>query len=166
MATAISDYTASATITITLASIATSSTWVAGAESTVIDNTTNKFVDALVGGKITVGTTPTANTQIRVYVFNPIDSTPTYPDTMDGTDSVETLASVGVGRGFLKLGAVLDVDAATSNIAYPFSFSVAALFNSMPSRWSLFVTHNTGVNLHATAGNHVIKYEGIKYVIA
>jgi len=167
MSTITSNYAASAAITISLASIATSATFVAGAESTIIDNTSNKYVDAIVGGKITVGTTPTINTQIQIYVFTPIDSTPTYPDVMDGTDSVETLTSVGVGQGFLKLGAVLNVDAVTSNIAYPFSFSVAQLFGGvMPSRWGLFVTHNTGVNLHATGGNHVIKFEGITYGIA
>lgn len=167
MATATINYTASATITMTLASMASSATLVAGVESTVIDNTSNKFVDAIVGGKITVGTTPTINTQILVYVFAPIDSTPTYPDVMDGTDSVETLTSLGVGRGFLKLAAVLDVDAVTSNVAYPFSFSVAQLFGGvMPSRWSLFATQNTGAALHATGGNHVLKYEGIKYDVA
>jgi hypothetical protein len=166
MATVNIAYAASSVITITLASIATSATFAAGAESTVIDNTSNKYVDAIVGGKITVGTTPTINTQILVYVFTPIDSTPTYPDVMDGTDSVETLTSVGVGAAFLKLGAVLIVDAVTSNIAYPFSFAVAPLFGgSMPSRWSLFVTHNTGVNLNATGGNHVIKYEGVTYTV-
>lgn len=164
MATVTINYTASATITMSLASIATSATFVAGAESTVIDNTSNKYVDAIVGGKITVGTTPTINTQINVYVFTPIDSTPTYPDVMDGTDSVETLTSVGVGTAFLKLAAICNVDAVTSNIAYPFSFTVAQLFGGvMPSRWSLYVSHNTGVALNSTAGNHVIKFEGVKY---
>jgi len=159
-------YAASATITISLASIATSATFVAGAESTIVDNTSNLYVDAIVGGKITCGTTPTINTQILVYVFTPIDSTPTYPDVMDGTDSVETLSSVGVGQGFLKLASVLNVDSTTSDRAYPFSFSIAQLFGGvMPSRWGLFVAHNTGVNLNATGGNHVIKYEGITYTV-
>ena len=89
MATIKIAYAASATITMSLASIATSSTFVAGAESAIVDNTSNLYVDAIVGGKITVGTTPTANTQIQISVFTPIDSTPTYPDVMDGTDSVE-----------------------------------------------------------------------------
>ncbi len=160
-------YAASATITITLASIATSATFVAGAESTIVDNTTSLYTDALVGGKVTVGTTPTINTQIQISVFTPIDSTPTYPDVMDGTDSVETLTSVGVGQGFLKLAAVLNCDSTTSDRAYPFSFSVAQLFGGvMPSRWGLYVAHNTGVNLNATGGNHVIKFEGVNYTVA
>jgi hypothetical protein len=165
MATVNIAYAASATITITLSSIATSASFVAGAESTVVDNTSNKYVDAIVGGKITVGTTPTINTQILVYVFTPIDSTPTYPDVMDGTDSVETLTSVGVGRGFLKLGAVLDVDAVTSNIAYPFSFTVAQLFGGvMPSsEWSLYVSQY--VNLNSTAATMSSSTKGITYTV-
>ncbi len=158
---------ASTTITITLASIATSATFVAGAESAVVDNITTPYCDAIVSGKITVGTTPTINTQIQISVFTTLDSTPTYPDVMDGTDSVETLTSVGVGQGFLKLAAVLNCDSTTSDRAYPFSFTVAQLFGgTMPTRWSLYVAHNTGVNLNATGGNHVIKFEGINYTVA
>lgn len=168
MATANVAYAASATITCGVASLATSSTFVAGRESTVIDNTTNKYVDALLSGRVTVGTTPTVSTQILVYAFAILDDTPTYPDVMDGTDSAETLTSVGVGRGFLKLAAVLDVDSTTSDRAYDFGpLSVAQLFGGiMPNKWGIFVTHNTGVNLNATAGNHFFKYTGITYTVA
>lgn len=161
------NYTAPATITISPASLATSATFVAGRESTVVDNTSNKFVDALVAGIVTVGTTPTINTQIVIYVFSALDDVPTYPDVMDGTDSAETVTSVGVGRGYLKLAAILEVDATTSNRVYPFTFTVAQLFGGiMPKRWGLFVAHNTGVNLNATGGNHVFQFWGIKYDVA
>lgn len=168
MATTTTNYAASATITCSTASLATSATFVAGTESTAVDNTTNKYVDALLSGKFTVGTTPTVDTQIRIYVFSVLDSTPTYPDVMDGTDSAETITSVGVGRGFLKLAATLDVDSTTSDRAYNFGpVSVAKLFGGvLPPYWSLFVTHNTGVNANSTAGNHVYKYIGVKYDIA
>jgi hypothetical protein len=36
----------------------------------------------------------------------------------------------------------------------------------MPSRWALFVTHNTGVNLNSTAGNHFFKFIGVKFDVA
>lgn len=168
MATVTMNYAADAQLTITLAGLASSSTFVAGRESTVVDNTTNEYVDALLSGKITVGTTPTANTQIRVYVFSPINDTPTYPDVMDGTDSDETVTSVGVGQGYLKLLAVLNVDSATSNRPYAFGqVSVAGAFGGvLPARWSVFVTHNTAVNLNNTGGNHEISYQGIKYDVA
>lgn len=168
MATVSNNYAADAQLTISLASLASSSTFVAGQESAVVDNSSNLYLDALLSGKVTVGTTPTVNTQILVYVFGQNNDTPTYPDVMDGTDSAETLTSVGVGRGFLKLAAVLDVDSTTSDRAYPFGpVSVAALFGgALPQRWSVFVTHNTGVALNATAGNHEISYQGVKATVA
>ena len=66
MATATVSYSSNTAITMDLANLASSSTFLAGRESTQIDNTTNKYMDALVSGQISVGTTPTANTQIVV----------------------------------------------------------------------------------------------------
>ena len=168
MATVTANYAADAQLTVTLASLATSSTFVAGREATAVDNGTNKYVDALLSGKITVGTTPTANTQIRVYVFAATEDTPAWPDVMDGTDSAETLTTIGVGNGFLKLAAVLDVDSTTSDRTYAFGpVSVAQLFGGvLPEDWSVFVAHNTGVNLNATGSNHEISYKGVKFDVA
>lgn len=168
MATQNIAYSSNTTITISPASLASSATWVAGRESTLIDNTTNLYVDALVQGVITVGTTPTANTSIVVYVWgSSVSPATTAIDVIDGTDSAETITSTGVRNSFMKIGAVLDVPAATSNIAYPFSFGVAQLFGGvLPPYWGLFVAHNSGAALHATAGNHVVSYRGITYVVA
>ena len=167
MATVNIAYAASAAFTIAPENIATSATFVAGVESSVVDNTSNKYVDAIVGGLWTSGTTPTVNTQVLIYVGSVRDDTPTYPDVFDGTSSAETLTSAGVGRGFLKLAAIIDVDSTTSNRAYDVAFSVAQLFGGvMPLKWFLFITHNTGVNSNSTAGNHVWKYTGITYTVA
>src|SRR5690348_11547570 len=155
MATVNIAYGSSATITIAPENVATSSGFTAGVESAVIDNTSNKYVDAIVGGTWTSGTTPTINTQVLIYVFSVRDDTPTYPDVFDGTSSAETLTSAGVGRGFLKLAAVIDVDSTTSNRAYDVLFSVAQFFGGvMPLKWGVFITHNTGVNSNSTSGNH------------
>lgn len=160
-------YAGDATITIGLATtpLASSSTFVTGRQSTAIDNTSNLYDDALVSGQVTVGTTPTMATQIRVYVYAAQDQTPTYPDTFTGTDGDKTITSEGVASGMIRLAGVLSVDSTTSNRAYYLApFSVAALFGGiMPHRWGLFITHNTGVALNSTAGNHVWKYAGVTY---
>lgn len=168
MATVNISYRASSTITINPENVASSSTFVAGVESDVYDNTTNKDVDVLIAGTWTCGTTPTANTQVLIYVVAVRDDTPTYPDVFDGTHSAETVTSFGVGQGFMKLGGVLNVDSTTSNRAYDCApFSVAQLFGGVcPSKFVLFVTHNTGVNSNSTAGNHVWKATGITYTVA
>lgn len=168
MATEHIAYSTDTAITISLGSLASSATWVAGQESNLIDNTSNLYVDALVQGKIRVGTTPTTLTQIIVYVWGSSVSPGSVAiDVIDGTDSAETISSVGVRNSFLKIGAVLDVDSATSDRDYPFAFAVADLFGgSMPPYWGLFVAHNTVAALNATGGNHVISFRGITRTVA
>lgn len=169
MATVTPSYSANTTITMDLDGLGTSSTWIAGRESNEIDNTTNKYVDALVQGKVKVGTTPTANTAINIYVWGADTSLATTPiDTLDGTDSAETLTNTGVLNSALKLGATINVLVNTSDIVYNVApFSVAQLFGGiMPKFWGLFVAHNTGVNLHATDNTNFFSFNGIKYDVA
>lgn len=149
-------------LTNAIASLGSSSTWVAGYESDVTDNTTNLLLDYRVTGKVTVGTTPTINTEIRIYVVGIWGDVTTWPDVFDGTTGAETVTSVGVGTGFLKLGAVMLVDATTSDRPYPFDFTVAQLYGGVvPEKFVLFTTHNTGVALNATGGNHVFNVRGL-----
>jgi hypothetical protein len=169
MATATVNYASAAAITMDCANLASSATFVAGRESSQIDNTTNKYVDALVFGRVSVGTTPTANTSIMVYVYaGDVSLATTAVDVLDGTDSAETLTNIGQ-RDALRLGAVVNVPATTSDVAYEVQpFSVASLFGGvMPKFWGLFVTHNTGANLRNTAVNtDEFSYAGIKYDVA
>jgi hypothetical protein len=146
--------------------LASSSTWLAGYESAVVDNTTNKYLDYIIEGHYTVGTTPTINTEIRIYVVARWDGT-NWPDVFDGTTSAETVTSEGVRDGFAKLGAVMRVDATTSDRAYPFAFAVAPLYGGVcPPEFVLFSAHNTGVNLNATGGNQVTRQRGVYFTSA
>lgn len=169
MATSTINYSANTTITMDLANLGSSATFVAGRESSQIDNTSNKFVDALVSGTVSVGTTPTANTVIGIYVYGADTSLATTAiDVLDGTDSAETLTNVGI-LAALKIGATIAVPANTSDVQYfVLPFSVAALFGGvMPKFWGLFVSHNTAVNLRNNAVNtNSFEYVGIKYDIA
>lgn len=161
-------YAASSALTITLGGLATSSSHTAGRESTAVDNTSNKYLDYLLGGKIKVGTSPTAGTEIRVYVYASINDTPTYPDVFDGTDSAETITADGAAGSALKLAATLFCDATTSDRDYWFGpVSVASLFGgTLPKLFGVFVTHNTAVNLHATDGNHVLNITPVYETVA
>jgi len=154
-------YASSAALTITLASLATDTNLLAGRESTAVDNTTDKYIDYLLGGKITTGTSPTASKEIRVYVGALIEDS-TYPDVLDGTDSNETITSADIRDASLKLAAVLPTNN-TSDRTYFFApISVAALFGgTLPKKFVVFVVHNTGVNLNSTGGNHAIYVTGV-----
>lgn len=154
-------YAASSNLTITLASLATSSDFTAGRESTLVDNTSNLYQDYKLSGKITVGTTPTINTEIRVYLVAMLDDS-TWPDVFDGTDSAETITSVGVMSSAMKLASLILVDATTSDRVYYFDAGyVSSYFNGVcPPKFVVFVTHNTGVNLNSTGSNHQITIAG------
>ena len=146
-------------------SLATSSTWLAGYEWFVIDNTTEKALDYFVDLVIRVGTTPTASTEIRVYLLASYDGS-TYPDVFDGTGSAETVTSAGVRDSFMKYAGTGVVDATTSDRDYPIQFNLTSFYPKLPKKVIVFVTHNTGVNLNSTAGNQKYAYSPIYETIA
>jgi hypothetical protein len=149
----------STTVTIALASLASNSGLTTGVESDAVDNTTNLYLDYLIAGKITTGTSPTAGV-IEVHVVGISDDT-TWPDVFDGTGSAETVTSSDIKNSICKPVAVMTTDA-TSNRAYPFGpVSVANLFGStLPSKFVVFVTHSTVAALNATGANHAIYLTG------
>lgn len=151
---------ASGAFTITLASLATSADWTAGRESTALAfSAIDPAIDVLIGGKITVGTSPTVGTIINIYVYAAVEDDPIYPDVFDGTDSAEAVTSVNVRNSAIKFLDAIVIDS-TSDRTYWFGpKSLAALFGGvLPTHFGVFIAHNTGVNLNATGGNHAIYY--------
>lgn len=159
-------YGSSAALTITLASLATSSTLVAGRESTAVSNTSNLYYDYLFGGFIAVGTTPTINTTIEIWGYASQDDTPTYPSLVTsgitGSDAGATAATAGIKSNALAPVGSLAVDATTTARQY----NIAPLYMSgiyggnVPKKWGIWVTHSTAVNLNSTGGNHVLSSTG------
>lgn len=154
-------------IPITIAGLATSATLVAGRQSTVVTNVTNKFLDALVTGQVTTGTTPTTAKTIAVYVYVPTKvaaSAFSYPiagaASLGETDAAATFDAEQRSGGLIfAQSAQIN---ATSDRAYSFSFNVASVVGYMPLKWGLFISHDTVAALNATAGNHWFHYLGIK----
>lgn len=158
-------------LTFTPASLASSATLIAGTESTEVDNsTTDKYIDALVTGFITVGaTTVAADTNIYIYVWGNHETIGTNNlDTLTGSDGDRTITNTGVRDSMLKLGAIINVSATTDNITHHIQpFSVAQLFGGvMPNFWGVWLVHDTVAALNATAGNHEITYTGITFTSA
>jgi hypothetical protein len=145
----------------TLASLASDTNLVAGRESTAVNNGSAgaDAIDALVGGKITTGTSPTADRQIEVWAYGSYDAT-SYCGGASGTDANLTPQA----KSLMRLLTVIPTSA-TSNQAYTFGpFSIAQAFGGVvPEKWGIYVVQNTGVALHATGGNHEIKYTPVKF---
>jgi hypothetical protein len=153
-------YAAGVALTITLASLASSTTFLAGRESTALDNTSNLYIDGRITAFITTGTTPTVDTEIRIYGYAALNDTPIYPDTITGTDGNRSITNAYIlDSGLILLGAT-GVSAA-SNIDYPIRcLTVAEAFGLHPKRLGVFVVHNTAVNLNATGTTHSVQYAG------
>lgn len=138
--------------TCTVASLATSAVGV-GRQSTLISNASAKVYGAKVFVKITVGTTPTINTSIFVYLIGADDATtPTVStDAAGASDAAWTAVNA-------RLLGVISVPATTSDTAYYGVFDTGAL-GPLPAAWGIGISHNTAVNLNSTGGNHLLKYQ-------
>jgi hypothetical protein len=150
-------------LSITIASLATSSTLVAGRESTAVNNTSNLDIDHLVSGWITVGTSPTGG-RIELWSYAPLSiasGTPTYPK-VTGSDAAITWDSVNQKNASLRLLWSAACDTTSDRVYYIPPSSVARLFGELPPFWGVVLIHSTGVNLNSTAGNQVIHYHRVQ----
>lgn len=150
-------------LTITLASLATSSTLVVGRESTAVSNTTNVDEDHLVSGQITVGTSPTGG-RIEVWAYGPLSIASGTPDygLPTGSDAGITYASRNQLVSGLRLLWSTAVDTTTDREYYMPPTSVRDAFGELPPLWGIVVTHSSGVNLNSTSGNHFFHYHRIQ----
>ena len=156
-------FVASANLTFTsLNSLASSSTLLAGASALAIDNGASGApleigISALIKNH---STAPSANTEIDVYAYTTIDDTPTYPDTLLGTDAAKTITTANMTNSGLRLLLSMNV-ATTANQVNPMApVALAAAFGGwMPRLWSIFVVHNMGQIVNAS-GNQVT-YKGL-----
>lgn len=145
-------YAASTAITITAGTLATSST--VGRESAVVDNTSNKFVDALVGISATANGTPTANTFLSLYAYGSEDGT-SYNDNATGSDAALTLRSPTNLRLIGQLAFP-----ASANPTIKGVFNVAQAFGGiLPRKWGIVVVQGSGVALSAFTAT----YTGVTY---
>lgn len=151
-------YAASSDLTVTnLAGLAHSATWVGVWESAAIDNTTNKYLDYLISGKITVESAGLAAGEIRVGVVGMMDDT-NWPDVFDGTESTETITDTEIRDSIVKIGASIVTDTTASRV-YPFGpFSVAQLFGGIcPAKFVVVIAQSTGTTLETTGQQCTVK---------
>ncbi len=160
MTTASPLYGTPTAMTMTLASLASDASLVAGRESTALDQKdTLDAIDVLVGGKVTTGTTPTVSRQIEVWAYGSYDDTE-FSGTATGSDANLTPDEKSNFRLLTIIPTI-----ATSDKAYKWGpFSIAQAFGgSIPVQFGIYIVHNTAVNLNSTGGNHEVVYTTVKY---
>lgn len=162
MASVKTAYAAGAAFTLTLNSLGSSSTLLAGRASTAVDNTASLYLDYLISGDVKMGTTPTTATFVEVWAYAIRGDDTNYPLSITGTDAAFSMPSFGSKQsGLAKLGSIY-VDLTTTGQVFDFATtSLAGAFGgSCPSKFGLFVVHNCGAALDAAAGG-TFWYKGV-----
>lgn len=161
MATAKINYAGASDLSITLASLASDTNLLAGAESAAVDNTVNGYRDYWISGRIMTGTSPTASKSIEVWAVGSWDGT-NWPDVFDGSASAETVSSAANKASICRFVANM-ATSSTSNVSYEFGpVLLSSVFGGdIPPKFGLFVVHNTGVALNATGSNHLIRLQPV-----
>lgn len=156
MATTNISYSEAQTVTMTNTSLGDGS-W---RQSLAVDNGTNLFVDAHLGGSIQTGTTPTANGTIDIYAYGTYDGT-SFTGGASGSDAAYTADGEEL---LFPLLLSITVDA-TSDTDYVFGpISVAQAFGGiLPETWGIVIENNTGAALNATGTNNEIQFFGIEF---
>lgn len=146
--------TSNQALTITVASLANNG----ARESTVVDNTSNLFLDALLFLKIKSPAASTAATgYVNVYAYATADGGTNYTEGATGSDAGITLVSP---TNLRLVGSMSIVADATTYRGGP--FSIAAAFGGvMPDKWGIVLENKTGGTLDTTGGNHSIHYQGV-----
>lgn len=170
MATVKISFGASATVftSTALDGLASSSTWIAGFGSAVIDNTSDLYVDTLLAGQFKANNVAPTSGQIQVWVGAVLNDTPTYPDVFTGSAGTFTITTADIRNSIMRQAAGIITDA-TANRVYAFNpVSVASLFGGvMPNKWWVFVTHSMVQAFNTTSGQGGQCWTtGVNYTVA
>lgn len=144
--------TSNQAFTITITSLGSAS----ARESTAIDNSLNKFKDALVVVKVKANAAGTSSSgYVNVYAYGTADGGTTYNGGATGTNAAITLTSP---PGMELIGSFPVVANAATYNSPP--MSVAAAFGGvLPDHWGIVVQNQSGAALDAAVGS--AWYQGV-----
>lgn len=145
------EYGTSTALTITLNSLAN-----AGArESTVVDNTSNKFLDVLVAVDVKLASgSPASEKAVYVYAYGSEDGT-NYSDNATGSDAAVTMRSPS---NLLLIGTINTPDSGA--LTYKGVFSLSQAFGgNVPRKWGIVVENKTNLAFDSTGCS--ARYTGV-----
>ena len=124
-------------------------------ESAFVENTTNKFIDAMVMGVLTGAAG--ANGVGYLYAYGSIDGGTKFSGNAGGLDQ----AFAGTKQNLKWLGSILVPSAASFEFG---PFSVANAFGGvMPHQWGVVLEWVDGGAIALAGSGNSISYRGIKY---
>lgn len=145
-----STYATNSDLTLTFASLASSTTFV-GRQSTVVDNTTNRYGLIHVFCKFKQGTSPTGSRGVYMFAIRSDKNASAHrSDNAGASDAAWTRANAEY------IGTMRNLSSpATGDVLYGEAFIV----NPGPE-WGVGLYHDTGVNADSTGGNFWLRYVG------
>lgn len=152
-------WASSASLTVTINSLASSQT--VGRASTVVDNSTDLALDALLAGTFVLAAGSPANDKcVYVYGYGSIDAGSNYTESVTGSDASFTINNP------TNLRLITAVATPTGGGTYKFGpVSVAAAFGgTLPQRWGIVVVNYSGLAL-AASGN-AVSYQELTATVA
>lgn len=143
--------TSGQTLTITMNSVTANN----GRESTAVDNSSTKWVDALLVVKIRTGASFTSTTgQVLIYAYGSVDGGSSYSGNATGSDAGLTPTNM------VQIGSI--AVAANSTDYKSAVLSVGAAFaGGLPERWGIAILNLTGGTLDSTGSNFSAKWQGV-----
>jgi hypothetical protein len=126
--------------------------------SSVVDNTTNKYVDAFVQVSVTLGTgTPVDPKSYRLYIYGGLVNN-LFPDRLTGTDA--TVTYLAPFNYIIITDAIIFTPSSGGLVWSTNPFTVARWFGGrMPPFWGIGIRNVSGVAF--AAAGHSAKYMGI-----
>ena len=161
MATVKVSYASSTTILCSVAALASGTNQ--ARFSSLVDNATNLYSDALLYVAVKVSGTALANDKsVYVYLYGSEDGTSYSMSSREGSGT-DVTAILEIPTN-LKPGMTISCPG-TSN-TYRGVTSVAQAFNGvMPRKWGIVIDNFTGQLLDPTESNHTKSYTGITYTV-
>lgn len=138
----------STALTITVASLANGS----ARQSTIVDNTTDRFSRVIVYAKIKQGTSPTGNRTVTAYLLRD-DNNGTNHRT-DGAGSSDAAITV------LNAQLIGIMNNKSSPSTGDVLYGEFTIDNPGP-KWGIAIQNDTGVSLDSTGSNHWVRFVGI-----
>lgn len=156
-------YGSNTAITVTLASLINSTSLSTGyRQSAAVDNSSNLFADALIYGHVTSNAAPTAGNLYTLFGVWSNDNGTTYSNNASGSDAAYTQPDSDANMVVLATSVCTAVASLVSYFP-PVSFCQAAGLLFLPQKWAVVFKNGSGQTLTATAGNHVLSYQGVNW---
>ena len=120
----------------------------AGRQTALIDNSTNKYVGALLNLAIKLGTSPAANKSVYIYLIQGNGTNRTDGASASaGALTIKNASSIGI----MTTGtAPLTGDVLRKTIP----------IEDLGQEWGIAIVQDSGANLDATDGNHILSWSG------